>query len=155
MKEAKQLAQVWLALARGHVDIHARATPDAPFAVRLEVRPPSEVRPVWGARLKGFFDGVICALQASTDPDATSEAASRLAADLPADADEIELLLLDQRRDALGTVSRLVSPYGAGVKWDPCDHLCVAGELLAAEHAAGCPGNSWAIRGEIIEVSRA
>jgi hypothetical protein len=50
----------------------------------------------------------------------------------------------------LGAVHRLVSPYQAGVKWDPSDHLCVAGELLAAEPV----DDRWAIKGEIFELSR-
>jgi len=31
---------------------------------------------------------------------------------------------LDQRRAVLGVVHKLVSPYQAGIKWDPADHLC-------------------------------
>jgi hypothetical protein len=49
----------------------------------------------------------------------------------------------------LGVVPRLVSPYQGGVKWDPADRLCVAGELLAAEPV----DRRWAIRGELVEVS--
>ena len=37
-----------------------------------------------------------------------------------------------------------------GPDGDPADHLCVAGELLAAEPEDG----RWAIRGEIVELSR-
>jgi hypothetical protein len=78
------------------------------------------------------------------------EVAARLATVLPADSVEIEGHLLDQRRAVLSAVYRLVSPYREGVKWDPCDHLCVAGELLAAEPVA----DPWAIKGEILELSR-
>ena len=42
------------------------------------------------------------------------------------------------------------STYGAGVKRDPADHLCVAGELLPAQPV----GDRWAIRGEFVELSR-
>jgi hypothetical protein len=42
------------------------------------------------------------------------------------------------------------STYGAGVKRDPADHLCVAGELLPAQPV----GDRWAIRGELVELSR-
>lgn len=52
----------------------------------------------------------------------------------------------------LGGVPRLVSPYLKGVKWDPSDHFCVAGELLAAEPEPG--RGDWAIRGEVFELSR-
>ena len=45
---------------------------------------------------------------------------------------------------------RLAFTYGAGVKWDPADHLCVAGELILAEPV----GPRWAIKGELAEISR-
>ena len=106
---------------------------DTPFAVRVQVRPPRGRQPVWGGLVKGIFDGVICAFQAHTDTTVLPEVVTRLAKILPADPAEIEEYLLDQRRAVLGVVPRLVSPYQAGVKWDPSDHLCVAGELLAAE----------------------
>jgi hypothetical protein len=50
----KQLAQVWLALARGEVEVvdPARA-PETPFAVRVQVRPPHGRQPRWGALVKG------------------------------------------------------------------------------------------------------
>lgn len=146
----KQLAPVWLALSRGQVEVFDRAVADAPFALRIEVRPPYGRQPVWGGLLKGILDGVVCALQAHTDTAVLPEAAARLATTLPADSVEIETHLLDQRRAALGAVHRLVSPYRNGVKWDPSDHLCVAGELLTAEPV----DNRWAIKGEVIEVSR-
>jgi hypothetical protein len=150
----KQLAQVWLALSRGKVEVFERAAPDTPFAVRIEVRPPYGRKPVWGGLVKGIFDGVICALQAHTDTSVLPEVVARLATVLPADSVEIEKHLLDQRRAVLGAVHRLVAPYGKGVKWDPCDHLCVAGELLAAEPVPSDIGNRWAIKGEVFELSR-
>ncbi|HEX5252930.1 MAG TPA: hypothetical protein VFW69_03465 [Mycobacterium sp.] len=60
-----------------------------------------------------------------------------------------EKLLLDQRRAVLGLVPRLVSPRGEGVKWEPADHLCVAGELLLADPV----DQRWAIRGEVVELA--
>ena len=127
----------------------ARA-PETPFAVRVQVRPPHGREPVWGGLVKGIFDGVICAFQAHTDTAVLPEVVARLATVLPADPAEIEAQLLDQRRAVLGVVQRLVYPYRKGVKWDPADHLCVAGELLAAEPV----GERWAIRGELVELSR-
>jgi hypothetical protein len=102
------------------------------------------------ALVKGIFDGVICAFQAHTDPAILPEVAARLATLLPADPADIEKRLLDRRRAVLGAVPRLVSPYQAGVKWDPSDHLCVAGELLGTEPV----DDRWAISGEIFELSR-
>ncbi len=146
----KQLAQVWLALSRGDIEVFGRAAPETPFALRLQIRPPMDRTPVWGALVKGVFDGVICALQAHTDIEVLPEVTARLAAALPADAAEIEEHLVDQRRAVLGVVHRLVAPYRSGVKWDPSDHLCVAGEVMAREPVDG----SWAIRGEVVEVRR-
>jgi hypothetical protein len=100
--------------------------------------------------VKGVFDGVICAFQAHIDTMVLPEVSARLATVLPADSVEIEGHLLDQRRAVLGAVHRLVSPFLAGVKWDPSDHLCVAGELLAAEPV----DDRWAIKSEIFELSR-
>ena len=146
----KKLAQVWLALSRGQVEVFEPAAPETPFAVRVQVRPPRGVQPVWGGLVKGIFDGVICALQAHTDTAVLLEVVARLATVLPADSVEIEGRLLDQRRAVLGAVHRLVSSFGAGVKWDPSDHLCVAAELLAAEPV----DDRWAIKGEVFELSR-
>lgn len=146
----KQAAQVWLALARGQVEVFRPAcAPETPFAVRVQVRPPHGRQPVWGALVKGIFDGVICALQAHTDTAVLPEVVARLATILLAEPAEIEEHLLDQRRAVLGSVHQLVYPYRAGVKWDPADHLCVAGELVAAEP----DGPRWAIKGELVEIS--
>ncbi|CAN5229403.1 hypothetical protein BH09ACT8_BH09ACT8_56250 [soil metagenome] len=146
----KKLAQTWLALARGDITVSESAAPGTPFAVRVQVRPPLGYQPVWGGLLKGIFDGVICAFQAHTDTSTLPEIVARLAKYLPADELEIATHLLDQRRAVLGAVHRLVSPYQADVKWDPADHFCVAGELLAAEPV----DRHWAVKGELVELAR-
>ncbi|MGB7359505.1 MAG: SIMPL domain-containing protein [Mycobacterium sp.] len=146
----KKLSQVWLALSRGQLEVDKPASPDSPFAVRVEVRPPRGVQPVWGGLVKGIFDGVISALHGHSDRTVLPEVAALLATVLPADSVEIEEHLLDQRRAVLGAVCRLVAPYRDGVKWNPSDHLCVAGELLGAEPV----DDRWAIKGDVFEVSR-
>ena len=146
----KKLAQVWRAVARGEVQVDKAIQPEAPFAVRLEVRPPKGHAPVWGGLVKGIFDGVICALQAHTGLPLPPEALERLASDLGKQSEAIEKLLIEPRWDVLGKVEKLVSPYRRGVKWNPSDHLCVAGELLAAESVVG--DSSWTIRGHVSEV---
>lgn len=146
-----QLAEVWLALRRSDVEVVDRArTPETPFAVRVQIRPPRGHHPVSGGLVKGIFDGVVCAFQAHTDTAVLPEIVARIARALQADAVEIEKLLLDQRRAVLGVVPRLVAPYGGGLKWDPADHLCVAGELLLAEPV----DRRWAVRGGVVELSR-
>lgn len=148
----KILAEVWFALAGvdAQVAVQAPATPGTPFAVKVEIRPPIERRRVLGGLVKGVVDGVVCAFQAHTDESVLPEVVVRLVKDLPAAPDEIERCLLDQRRAVLGVVPRLASPYRSGVKWDPADHLCVAGEVIIAEPV----DSQWAIKGEIVELSR-
>jgi hypothetical protein len=147
----KKLAQVWLALAPGKVEVFEPArAPETPFAVRVQVRPPHGVQPVWGGLVKGIFDGVISAFQAHTDTAILPDVAERLATVLPADRVEIAERLIDQRRAVLGVVPRLVKPYRKGVQWNPADHHCVAGELLAAKAV----DSRWAIKGEIVELAR-
>ncbi|MCV7421375.1 hypothetical protein H7K45_12555 [Mycobacterium yunnanensis] len=146
----KKLAQVWLALRRGEPAVFEPAAPETRFAVSLQVRPPLRRQPVWGALVKGIFDGVICAFHSHTDTSVLPEVSTRLAEVLSEDAAEIELALLNQHRAVLGAVRRLASPYRQGVKWDPSDHLCVAGELIAAEPI----DDRWAISGELAELHR-
>lgn len=147
----KQAVQVWWALTRGQIDV---ATPacasETPFAVKIELRPPRGAERVLGGMVKGIFDGVICALQAHTDTTVLPDVVPRIAAAASADPAEIEERLLDQSRAVLGVVPQLVDSYRGGFKWDPADHWCVAGELLPAEPV----GQSWAIRGEVVELSR-
>jgi hypothetical protein len=154
-KAEKQLAQVWWALWRGEAQAFFPAiAPNTPFGVRIEIRVPHhrQPQPVWGGWVKGIVDGVICAFQTHTDTTVLSEVAARLAKVLPAQPEEIEGYLRDERRAVLGARPRLVSPYRSGAKWDPDDHFCVAGELSAAKPESAEEG--WAIKGEIFELSR-
>jgi hypothetical protein len=147
----KKLAQVWFALACGDTQASVSApAPATPFAVKVEIRPPLERQPVWGGLVKGVVDGVVCAFQAHTDTSILPDVVARLSKDLPAHPADIERCLLDQRRAVLGAVPQLVSPYRSGVKWDPADHRCVAGEVLAADPVDA----RWAIRGELVELHR-
>lgn len=149
--DKKRPAQVWLALARGQVAVEAACEAETPFAVRVQIRPPLGCSARVNADLvKGIFDGVICAFQSRTDTAVLAEVVARLGTTLQADPVEIEKHLLDQRRAVLGVVPRLVYPYRGNVKWDPADHLCVAGELLPVEPN----GPRWAIKGELVQLSR-
>ena len=147
----KKLAQVWLALSRAEAEVATVARlPDTTFAVRVHVRPPQGTQPVWGGLVKGIFDGVITAFQSHSDTTNLGEVAKRISTTVSVDTTSIEQYLLDQRRGVLGSVPRLAAAYRDGVKWNPSDHWCVAGELLAAAPV----GRKWAIKGEVIEVSR-
>lgn len=149
----KQLAQVWLALWRGEARTFFPAIePDTRFGVRIEVRAPRGRQPVWGGLMKGIVDGVICAFQTHSDRPVSPEVLDRIAKATGAQPDEIERYLCDRSRAVLGVRRRLVSVYRSGVKFDPADHLCVAGELLAAEPVSD--DDRWAIKGDIVELSR-
>ncbi|MGA9375172.1 MAG: hypothetical protein WBV64_09110, partial [Mycobacterium sp.] len=144
---------VWLALARrrsGQPEPRLRA--GTPFAVNMKIRPPHANSPGPNTDLvKGLVDGVVSAHQAHTDRSTSGEAAARLAQFLPADPDEIETLLLEDRWSVLGAVPRLVYLRGAAVQWNPADDWCAAGELLTA--APEPTGTGWAISGQIVEPS--
>jgi hypothetical protein len=147
----KLAAQVWVALRRGEVEVFEPAcAPETHFAVKVQIRPPHRHRRGVGNLVKGIFDGVISAFQVHDNPVVLPEVGARLATLLRADHVQIEEYLLDERRAVLGRAPRLVHPYRKGVQWNPTDHLCVAGELLLAEPV----GSRWAIRGEIVELSR-
>ena len=147
----KKLAQVWLALARGDAKVFVPViAPDTKFAVKVAVRPPRGKSAVLGKLVKPIFDGVICAFQAHAGTEDLSEISERLAKDLPAHSEDLRRYLRDQSRAVLGSVLQLFFLHGAGVKGNPSDDLCLAGELLPAEPI----DDRWAIRGEVIEISR-
>lgn len=53
-------------------------------------------------------------------------------------------LLLDDSVAVLGQ-RRTVAPYREGVKWDPADDLCLAGEVLTTS----ATGAGWTVSGEL------
>lgn len=158
-KGTPTLAQIWLALSRSPDRTPGLTrTLKAPFALRVEVRPPRGRRPVWGGLVKAVFDGVICAHQAHTDTTNLPLVAERIAALLGEDPLTIAELLLDQRNAVIGVVPRLVKPFGKGVQWLPSDEMCLAGEVLPADANAksgAVEGAPWAIRGQIVEITPA
>ena len=135
---------------RGEVEVFEPAcSTETHFAVKVQIRPPDRHRRGMGNLVKGIFDGVISAFQVHDNPAVLPEVGARIATLLRADPAEIEAHLLDERRAVLG--ARLDSlPLPQGRQWNPTDHLCVAGELLPAEPV----GPRWAIRGELVELSR-
>jgi hypothetical protein len=153
-RREKVPAQVWLALARRRGGKPERPlAAGASFAVKVEIRPPHLNSPGPNTELvKGIIDGVVSAFQAHTDTSTSSEVAARLAKVLPADPGEIEALLLERRWAVLGGVPRLVYLRGDAVQWNPGDDWCDAGELIVAPPKL--TGTSWAISGQIVELSR-
>lgn len=147
----QKLALVWLALVRGGVEPSFPVIePRAKFAVKVQIRPPRGQDWVLGKLMKPIIDGVISAFQVHANDENLTEIAKRLAKVLPAYPEEIQRYLRDQRRAVLGSVPQLFFLHGAGVKGNPSDHLCVSGELLPADPI----DDRWAIKGELIELSR-
>ena len=149
----KKLAQVWRAITGGQHTAGDPVAAGAPFAVCVQVRPPFGLgrEPVWGGLVKGIFDGVICAFHSHHGPLPPRENMRGLADELGIAVGDLEDLLGNPRWGVLGEVPALVSAYRGGVKWAPSDHLCVAGELLAADPAPG--QDHWAITGRIVAVT--
>jgi hypothetical protein len=148
----KKLEQIWLALRRSHIDVDATARlHDAPFCVRVKIRPPIARSVAPAAIVKSFLDGIICAFQAHADQTTAAHVAERVSRTLAAPTDEIHALLLDSRQAVLGVVPNLVDPRSSGVIWAPADDYCVAAEVLIE------PGTSetWSISGVIEEITPA
>lgn len=83
--------------------------------------------------VKAVFDAGISAFHVHSKPSVMRAAVERLAARDRGDAARLEQLLTDSRFDLLGP-RNLVGPYRSGastdgVKWNPEDERCVAGEL--------------------------
>ena len=57
----------------------------------------------------------------------------------------IDETLADDRRAVLGVADKLVHLRGAGVQWNPCDHMCMAGQVTCQP----AHGGSWKLAGEI------
>lgn len=89
------------------------------------IRPAKMIKPV--------FDAAISAFHVHSEPAVMRAAVERLAARGRGDTATLEQLLTDSRFDLLGP-RNLVAPYRSGantdgVKWNPEDERCVAGEL--------------------------
>lgn len=156
--EGKTLAHIWLALARrrllGEVNAAEQALATAaPFAVRVQLRPPKGWTQVNADLMKAVFDGVICAFQSHTDTKDLAEIVARIATILDVAPEEIEQLLRDQEGTVIGAVPRLVYLRGEGVQWNPSDDRCFAGDLVPAD--LDFDGTGWAIKGELLEIASA
>lgn len=97
--DGKALERVWLALRRAGCAIEAtRSGAEAPFTVRIAVRPPAGRPAAPAAMIKGLLDGVICAFQAHTDSATVTDVATRLTRTLAASQAELQGLLVDRAR---------------------------------------------------------
>lgn len=116
----------WLAVKQGATELLSRY-PGGKFGLRLTVPAGFNV----SAQLKPLLDGVIAAFQCHRGRPVEALLGSRLGLD----AAEVAALLCDDRHAVLGETD-LVWPWGDGLQWNPCDHLCEAVDI----RCAGAPG---------------
>lgn len=124
----------WLAIRKAHLQkvggLRERAQP-----LGLRVTVTGAGSPIMPAKMiKPLFDAAISAFHVHNEPAAMAKATERLAARGYGDAATLAQLLTDPQFDLLGP-RNLVAAYRGGVssdgvKWNPEDERCVAGELL-------------------------
>jgi hypothetical protein len=117
-----------------------------PFGVFLALKVPFAGRGIPQAELlKSLIDGVVAAFQAHRDQATVDEVAARLGRQMLEDPVRIKEMLPDQRCASLGVVHQVVRTRGAGVQWNPSDHMCVVRQVLRDEVAGG----EWLLSGEL------
>ncbi|BBX27413.1 hypothetical protein [Mycolicibacterium alvei] len=145
---AKRLEQVWLAI-RHTKDVHVADTPIAAsdrVAIRLTLSYPcSRTAGANPEVVKALIDATVAAFQCHRDRTSVDEIGSRLARTTGKPADLIKQLLLDGSHAVLGATDRLVYLRGAGVQWNPADHLVVAAQVVCRP----VPEATWSLSGEI------
>jgi hypothetical protein len=126
-------ASYWLAIRTSTPDLSESLDQGAHFGLRVVVT--GSGKPIEPAKIiKPLYDGAISAFHVHNEPVSMRAAVERLAANGRGEVVDLERLLRDPRFDLLGK-RNLVSPYRGGiksdgVKWNPEDERCVAGELL-------------------------
>ena len=99
--------------------------------------PPAERPSAIPALLKPLIDGVVCAFQTHQDPSTINEASTRIATGTGLERGRVRQALANDDRAFRGPQHRLVSLRGDSVRWAPCDHLCVAGDVPIGEPSPG------------------
>lgn len=145
---AKRLEQVWFAIHHAK-DVHADEPPivaSERFAVRLTLNYPcSQTAGANPGLVKALIDGTVAAFQCHRDRTSVDEIGSRLARITGKPTHLIKQLLLDGSHAVLGAADRLVYLRGAGVQWNPADHLAVAAQVVCRQ----VPETKWSLAGEI------
>jgi hypothetical protein len=145
---AKRLEQVWLAVQRAPVvRLHGELSAPAPFAVLLTISSPAGRATSANPELvKALIDGVTAAFQGHGQQADLNELATRLAANLGEQRDDIAELLAGRRNAVLGIMPRLLCLRGGGVQWMPGDNMCMAGQVQCSVGT----GSGWRLSGEIV-----
>lgn len=115
----------WLAARRGDLTAHSnRSEPPDAYALSITVSPPAGWRGSLSGLIKPLADGIVSALHNHVGPvDQIVDRASSI--DPMLTAGELTALLARSGPAPLG-VTRLLTPRGAGVQWQPADDGIVA-----------------------------
>ena len=121
----------WLAARRGDITAHStRSEPPEAFALSITVSPPAGWRGSLSGLIKPLADGIVSALHNHAGPvDHIADRASSI--DPTLTTGELTTLLTRTGRAPLGAV-RLITPWGAGVQWQPADDGIVALDVRIA-----------------------
>lgn len=123
-------AAIWYALKRGSLETDSNPlSADGTFMLQLALESTTSTPKHAALVIKVILDGVVSALQSHGDGATLGEASQRIAASVGAASAEVSRLLTDSRMAVLGS-TRLVDAYRQDVKWNPCDHRCVATTFL-------------------------
>jgi hypothetical protein len=151
MPELRAPSSIWHRVKRSGTTIpNSSAIVDQHFGVSITIRKPHNSALSLASIAKAVLDGVISAFHAH-DGTKLDDVSERLGAKLrmaPADA---RCLLLDKRRDLLGT-RRLIWPTKKSIQsiqWNPADDRCVAVELLIDDTGTE---SGWELSGELFTV---
>jgi hypothetical protein len=147
---SRRLEQAWLAIHRAEAEVASPGlAAGTPFAVFLTLGHPRDKTVAASPELvKALIDGTVASFQASGDPVSLGEIAARVAAATGEPTSLITQILAGGRRAVLAAAGNLVHLRGAGVQWNPADHLCVAGQVLISETT----GDTWTLSGDIYAV---
>ena len=117
-----------------------------PFGVTLSLRSAAGVEPKLGPeQLKKLLDGLVSAYQWHSKDKQLAEACDRLSQRTGHPAKQLKELLCDSVGAVLGSPGELLRVYRSGIKWNPDDHLCVAGTVRWSQGTEP----EWTLSGEI------
>lgn len=140
--DSAKVASIWHAAKRGEITVPRGNAPPGDWGMTVTVRSPHSVHPA--PLVKALFDGLVASLHVHDGTD-LEEISARIAQQLYVEPDEIEALLLEESKAALGS-RRLAWLRGEGVQWNPGDDQCVAGSLHIERVRSG---SGWELEAEV------
>jgi len=144
--------EIWQSMKQGSVRILSKPSHRLTrFGVRINIRVPSSASRFNTASLvKPILDGVISSFHEYDGSD-SYEIEERLTRILGVEKSTISEYLADSSTSILGPRNSITC-WRDGVKMNPADDGCVAGELLVSEEATD---GAWEMSGEIFRVNEA